>query len=103
MPDFLLHINVKPGREQAALEALTDIEHLSRRDEGCVTFVWLQHQDDPLRFTLFEQWETQEELDAHLARIIPHWQRFEPNLAGEPVSETVVPVTAVKAAQSTGA
>lgn len=102
MPDFLLHITVKPGREQVALEALTDIERRSRQDAGCVTFVWLQHHDDPLRFTLFEQWASQEDLDAHLAKIIPVWQEFEPNLAGEPVSEPVSPVADVKASQTTG-
>lgn len=94
MPDFLLTITVKPGREDIALETLTEIERLSRQDEGCVTFVWLQHHDDPLRFTLFEQWETQEHLDAHLSRIIPRWQGFEPELAGEPVSQQVRPVAA---------
>jgi quinol monooxygenase YgiN len=101
MPAFLLHITVNPGREKAALETLTDIQTRSRADRGCVAFTWLQHDSDPLRFTLFEQWETQQDLDEHLAGIIPVWKLFEPSLAGEPVSEPVVPVSG-KAAEPAG-
>lgn len=92
MPDYLLHITVAPDAEPVAVETLTEIERLSRQDIGCVTFVWLQHEADPTRFTLFEQWDTQEHLDQHLAGIIPTWQRFEPHLVGEPVSVPVRPV-----------
>jgi quinol monooxygenase YgiN len=103
VPDFLLTIDVKPGREDVALETLAEIERLSHQDEGCVTFVWLQHDDDPLRFTLFEQWETQEHLDTHLTRIIPRWQQFEPHLAGEPVSHQVRTVVRARAEHLAGA
>jgi len=92
MPTFLLHILVRPGREQAAVQTLTEIEDLSRRDAGCVEFTWLRHESEPRRFTLFERWESQALLDAHLAKIIPRWELFAPDLDGEPVSEPVHPV-----------
>lgn len=92
MPDYLLHIQVKPEAERLAVETLVEIERLSHQDRGCVSFMWLQHESDPCRFTLVEQWDTKENLEEHLEKIIPRWQVFEPNLVGEPLSEPVRPV-----------
>ncbi|GAA2267518.1 hypothetical protein GCM10010430_60860 [Kitasatospora cystarginea] len=84
---YALHITVRPGHEQQALETLGAIERRSLRDAGCLQFTWFQHDADPYRFTLVEQWESQEHLDAHLAQDQSLWESFLPALADEPRSE----------------
>ena len=93
MPTFLLHITVKPQHQREALETLTEIQRLSLLDDGCVDFVWLRHEEDGDKFTLFERWESQQHLDEHLAKIIPVWEEFAPCLVGDPVSQSVRAVT----------
>lgn len=92
MISYLLQIEVKPGCVEDAVEALSTIEAASQADDGMVEFVWLQHTDDPLRFTLYEQWANQASLDAHLAQDPSVWNRFVPCLAAEPRSYPVRPV-----------
>lgn len=93
MPTFLLHITVKPQHQGEALRTLAEIQRLSLRDEGCVDFTWLRHEDDVNKFTLFERWESRQHLDDHLAKIIPVWEQFAPCLEGDPVSQSVRAVT----------
>lgn len=92
MINFLLHIEVKPGCLAEAVEALTTIERAARSDAGVGAFVWSQHVDEPCRFTLFEQWNTEEDLQAHLRKDPSVWNRFVPCLAGEPQSHRLRPV-----------
>lgn len=92
MPAFLLNIQVKSGQEGFAREGLVEIQRLARADVGNLEFFWLQHSTHPARFTLFEQWDTQQHLDEHLKRIDLIWQRFTPLLVSQPVSEPVIPV-----------
>ncbi|WP_367130201.1 putative quinol monooxygenase [Saccharothrix sp. HUAS TT1] len=93
VPTFLLHITVKPEHQAEAVEVLAEIQRLSLVDEGCVDFVWLRHEEDGNKFTLFERWESQENLDDHLAKIIPVWEEFAHCLEGDPVSQSVRAVT----------
>lgn len=88
MLTFMLHITVKEGCEAEAVETLTAIENEAHKDHGCLNFSWLQHEQEPHRFTLFEQWESQDDLDAHLNRDTSRWERFVPCLVGEPRSES---------------
>jgi len=93
MLTFLLHITVKPEHQGEALRTLAEIQRLSLQDEGCVDFIWLRHEEDVNKFTLFERWESQKHLDDHLAKIIPVWEEFAPCLVGDPVSQSVRAVT----------
>ncbi|MCX3060162.1 antibiotic biosynthesis monooxygenase [Streptomyces beihaiensis] len=92
MVTFALHLRVKPGREAEAVAALTTIERRSRGDAGCQYFTWFQHDEEPLRFTLLEQWESQRHLDDHLAQDQSVWEAFVPALAENPVSQRLRPV-----------
>jgi quinol monooxygenase YgiN len=86
MINYILQIEVRRGCLPEAIETLSTIERESQADAGLVAFVWLQDAADPHRFTLFEQWENQRALDAHLAKDPSVWERFVPCLAGEPRS-----------------
>ncbi|MFN0094399.1 MAG: antibiotic biosynthesis monooxygenase [Dehalococcoidia bacterium] len=65
-------LRARPGKVDdwiALANELTESSH--RLDAGCVVYLCLQHQDDPLEFTWYEQWADRETLDAHIQRIRP--------------------------------
>ena len=86
MLSFMMTITVKDDCKQEARDSLSEIDSKANTHKGCINFMWFQHKDDPLKFTLFEQWENQKVLDAHKEKIIDIWEEFEPCLAEEPVS-----------------
>ncbi|MCU7905948.1 MAG: antibiotic biosynthesis monooxygenase [Candidatus Thiodiazotropha sp. (ex Epidulcina cf. delphinae)] len=86
MLSFMLSIKVKEDCEQRALESLAEIDRKANTHQGVRTFMWFQHIDEPLRFTLIEQWQDQDALDRHIAKVIDVWNTFEPCLDQEPVS-----------------
>ena len=70
----IAYMRAAPGKRdelRAALEAL--IEPTSR-EKGYVTYDLHQGIEDPDRFFFYENWESGEHLDAHLAA--PHLQEF---------------------------
>ncbi|WIM92816.1 putative quinol monooxygenase [Actinoplanes oblitus] len=87
-----LSIEVRPGSEERAIDTLSRIERGTRGDAGLIQFIWLRDEADPRRFLLFEQWATQADLDAHLAKDPSLWQQFEPALAGPAVAGRYHPV-----------
>ncbi len=95
MLTYMLHILIKQGCEDKAIDTLSAIERLTQADEGLVKFTWLQHEQDPYRFTLFEQWESQEHLNSHLKKNPSRWSSFEPCLVEEPRSESFRSVSAL--------
>ena len=55
-------------------EEITDVRRMelmrvSRAEQGCIEYTFAADPLDPGRVVLFEKWETQEDLDAHLAAI----------------------------------
>jgi quinol monooxygenase YgiN len=94
----MLRIRVRPGYEQRAIDTLSGIERHARQDDGLVYFTWLRDERDRGAFTLFEQWESQADLDRHLNGDSSRWQRFVPCLAEAPRPESFRPVSELAAA-----
>ena len=94
----MLHIRVRPGYEQEAIDTLSAIERHARRDAGLVNFTWLRDEHDLVSFTLFEQWESQADLDRHLNEDSSRWRRFVPWLAEAPPPEVFRAVSELAAA-----
>lgn len=86
MLSFMLNLKVKEDFVDKAVESLSAIDRAAQGHEGRISFRWFQHLEEPVRFTLVEQWESQEALDQHIPRIIDIWNAFTPCLDGEPVS-----------------
>lgn len=57
----------KQGKEDELRAALTAGVTASRYDTGCIIYELHEFVDDPTTFFLYEQWTSQEALDAHLA------------------------------------
>lgn len=86
MLSFIMTLTVKEGCADQAVKALSAIDRETRNHPGKITFMWFQHLEAPLSFTLVEQWKSQAALDAHIPRILDIWNGFTPCLAGAPVS-----------------
>jgi quinol monooxygenase YgiN len=57
----------KPGKEQELREALVAGVTGSRHDPGCVSYELHEVAGDPSTLVLYEQWISEELLNAHLA------------------------------------
>jgi quinol monooxygenase YgiN len=58
-----------PGEREAFLAGRMDLMQVSRAEKGCIEYTFAADPLDPGRVVLFEKWESQEDLDAHLAAI----------------------------------
>jgi quinol monooxygenase YgiN len=63
-------ITAKSGSEQAVEAALKALTAASRGDKGCVSYELFASASVPATFVTIEEWESQEDIDAHMAS--PH-------------------------------
>ena len=61
-------IDVEPAQRQAFLEGRRDAVRSTLEEPGCIEYAFSADLLDPGRVRIFEQWETGQHLDAHLAR-----------------------------------
>lgn len=60
-------IVINPEREARARELIAVLVAATRAEPGNVSYEYFLALDDPGRFHFFEEWETQEAIDAHNA------------------------------------
>ncbi|MCL4206539.1 MAG: antibiotic biosynthesis monooxygenase [Pirellulaceae bacterium] len=58
-------VKAKPGQEDAVKEALMSMVEPTRKEPGCLCYNLHQSKTDPTQFMFYEQWASQEALDAH--------------------------------------
>jgi quinol monooxygenase YgiN len=79
-------MHAKPGKESELRQTLTGLIEPTRREAGCVQYDLHVDKDDPRHYFFYENWTSQEKLDAHLAS--PHLKAFAANadqLLAEPL------------------
>ena len=59
-------VKAKPGQEDAVKEALLSLVEPTRKEAGCLCYNLHQSKGDPTQFMFYEQWASQEALDAHV-------------------------------------
>ena len=59
---------------QQVKQAITVLQRQTVQEAGCLRFDVLQHQSDPNKFTLWEEWESEAALQAHYDA--PHTQAY---------------------------
>jgi quinol monooxygenase YgiN len=70
MITVFFYMTVKPEQVEAFCDLVTQLVRTTRvEDDGCITYVFHQQCDNPREFVLYEQWQDQASLDAHLARL----------------------------------
>ncbi len=63
-------MRAKPGKEEELRELLESLIEPTRAEEGCTTYALHRGTQDPALFVFYENWRTQDHLEAHLAT--PH-------------------------------
>jgi quinol monooxygenase YgiN len=75
----------RPGKETELRDALKALQGPTRAEPGCLTYDLHLALGDPAKVMMFETWESQAAIDAHMKS--PHVQKFAPRvdgLCGEP-------------------
>ena len=60
---------LEPGDRDEFLASRVDMIRASRAEPGCIEYTFSADPLDPRRVVLFERWESQDALDAHLANL----------------------------------
>ncbi|KAB1438963.1 putative quinol monooxygenase [Pseudodesulfovibrio senegalensis] len=68
METICVHVlfEARPGFGDRLAKVLLRLQDNSRKDSGCLQYDMHRLPDDPDQFMLYERWESQELLDAHL-------------------------------------
>jgi len=64
--NFIAHVRAKPGAEQTVHAAIEACVAPTRAEPGCIDYDLHRNADDPAMFVLYEGWESQAALDAHM-------------------------------------
>jgi quinol monooxygenase YgiN len=59
------HFKPKPGKLEEARRLLLGFTQPTRAEKGCVFYDLHENPNDPEDLTFIEEWETDEDLDAH--------------------------------------
>ncbi len=74
------HFNARPETADAIREIVTGFIAPTRKEAGCISYVLMRNDSDPLEFTFVEEWTSNAALDAHLQT--PHLRAGAAQLAG---------------------
>ena len=73
-------ITLDPDKRGAAIAAATEMMQATRKEPGCHSYTMSADLEDPGRFQIFEEWDSQAALDAHFAT--PHMASFQAAVGG---------------------
>lgn len=82
------HVVIDPAKREEAREAARAMMAATRQEPGCRTYVLSEELEEPGRFRIFEEWESDEALRAHFGT--PHMARFQKVMGGLGVREMQV-------------
>ena len=73
-------VAVRPDRREEAVRVARTMAAATRGEAGCQTYRFSADLDDPNRFLIFEEWESEEALATHFQT--PHMAAFREALPG---------------------
>ena len=65
---------LKSGTEESVKALIREVVEATRPEDGCLSYTFFFEIDDTTLMHVFEEWESEAHLDAHLA--LPHTQKF---------------------------
>lgn len=86
---IIARVRAKAGQESRLREELRRLLAPTRVEAGCISYDLQQSQDDPALFLFYENWASQQALDAHFQT--PHIQalmKVAPDLVDGPLDIT---------------
>ena len=81
-------VRIDPERRDEAVAAAVTMMRETRKEPGCRSYTFSADLEDPGCFHIFEEWETQEALDAHFSS--PHMATFQGTVGKLGVREMTV-------------
>ncbi len=86
MLTLMVHAKIK---REMLNEYLDLIRMLGRETtkKGCITYSFFQNKEEPAEFVLYEQWETQTDLDKHINEL---FEILGPAKPGDPIPEKLM-------------
>ena len=78
-------VRIDPSKREAARAAAQKVMAATREEPGCISYTFSADLDDASLFHVFEEWESQEALDAHFQT--PHMAEFQAELGAMGVPE----------------
>jgi quinol monooxygenase YgiN len=82
------HFRIDPAKQPLAEAAARDMMQATRREPGCIAYVFSSDLSEPGLLHLFEQWESAAALEAHF--VAPHMATFQRLVGGFGVKESKV-------------
>lgn len=79
-------VRLDPSKRDAAIAAASEMMRETRKEPGCITYTMSADVEDPGRFWIFEEWESEQALAEHFAS--PHMRAFQAQVGELGVSET---------------
>lgn len=73
-------ISIDPEKCEAATAAALEMMEATHREDGCISYTFSRELADPGGFRIFEEWQSQEALDAHMKT--PHMAKFQGLMGG---------------------
>jgi quinol monooxygenase YgiN len=67
-------LQARAGKEETLRKALEGLIEPTKKEKGCRRYALMQDRQNPLVITVLEEWETNADLDTHLA--LPHLQKL---------------------------
>ena len=81
-------VALDPAQHGNAVAAACEMMRETRRESGCISYTFSADLEEPGRFRIFEEWESDDALRAHFAS--PHMARFQKAVGGLGVREMKV-------------
>jgi quinol monooxygenase YgiN len=73
-------ISLDPDQREPAIAAALEMMEQTHKEKGCISYTFSADLSDPGEFRIFEEWESQEALDAHMKS--PHMAKFQGAMGG---------------------
>jgi len=68
MLTIMIHAKIKPQKLDDYLELIKELVKKTTK-RGCISYSFNQRKDRPTEFVLYEQWESQADLDNHMQEL----------------------------------
>ena len=82
------HFVLDPSKREPAVAAAREMMSETRKEPGCISYTFSADLEEPGRFRIFEEWESEEALAAHFQA--PHMARLQQAMGGLGVREMKV-------------
>lgn len=86
MLTIMIHAHIKKEKLNEYLDLIKMLTQKTTK-KGCLYYAFNQNKEDPTNFVLYEQWESQEDLDSHMNEL---FDILGPAKSGNPIPDKLM-------------